>query len=189
MAPNGSFETGTSCGPLFGTQLMSLWMKQASLEKTWVTSMLKGILLILSLNLNTSSVSCVINDPFVLIYNITWFFLDGCLEWRRTSRRLMCTTDLWMEMVTSTGGLSLALNTCLQNSCALSQGKWVRSSIKKKMSYQFNLWWRTAGNQWLVWHLSLFRSISGIWTKLNSEFLLNWSFRYGTMTSSRWMTI
>lgn len=43
------FETGTFCEPLFGTQLMSFWMKQASLAKIWVTYMLKGTILIWTL--------------------------------------------------------------------------------------------------------------------------------------------
>lgn len=61
-----------------------------------------------------------------LIANLTPIlpcFLDGCQAWRSRSRRLMSTTDPWMVMETSTGGSSLGLTTCLQNSCVLSHGK------------------------------------------------------------------
>lgn len=37
-----TFETGISFELSFGTQRTSFWMTRASLEKTWVTSMLKG---------------------------------------------------------------------------------------------------------------------------------------------------
>ena len=64
-------------------------------------------------------------------------FLDGCQEWRRTSRRLMSTTDPWMVMEISTGGSSLGLTICLQNSCVSFRGKWVRSWMRNKASSSF----------------------------------------------------
>lgn len=144
MKNNGMFKTGTSCEPSFGTQLMSFWTKQVSLEKTWVTSMLKGTLLVLSLtwsphlhmfylNIHFSTIHSVIH---CLIANLTLLcFLDGCQEWRSRSRRLMSTTGPWMVMEISTGGSSLGLTTCLQNSCVLSRGKWVRSWSSNKSSH------------------------------------------------------
>lgn len=143
---NGIFETGTPCGPSFGTQLMSFWTKQASLEKAWVTSMLKGTTLFPPVTFTVYSYSVHVfhlNMCFSAYWTCSQVvnrnktlprFLDGCQEWRRTSRRLMSTTDPWMVMEISTGGSSLGLTICLPNSCVSFRGKWVRSWIRNKAS-------------------------------------------------------
>lgn len=140
---NGIFNTGTACEPLFGTQRMLLWTKQASLEKTWVTSMLKGTLLVLFLtwtcSFNSHMFECRMHFSVdwthsqIADLNLTSLYvLDGCQAWRSTSRRLMFTTDLWMVMEISTGDSSLSLTTCLQSSYVLSRGRWVTSTSRNK---------------------------------------------------------
>lgn len=117
------FKTDTSWEPSFGTQRMSFWMKRASLEKTWVISMWKGRCLMSS----TPCLPTAVLHRCTNVYSMFLCFLDGCQEWRSRNRRPMSITDPWMVMEISTGGLFSSSITFLQNSCALSQGKWVKT--------------------------------------------------------------
>ena len=138
MKYNSIFETGTPCGPSFGTQLKLVWMKQASPEKRWATSMWRGKILFPPV---TSSILSKFVLKLFFFCLLDWanmsiqlqrFFLDGCRGWRRTSRRLMSTTDPWTVTETSTGGSALGLTICLRSSCVSSPGKWVRARIRNK---------------------------------------------------------
>lgn len=136
---NCILETGTSCELSFGTQVMSLWMNEASLEKTWATSTLKGILNVPSLTLILYLYSALVLWSTRRRHIAFVCSLDGCQEWRTTSRRLMSTTDLWMEMEISTGGSSLALTTYLQSSCVLSLERCVKPWMSNKTPIYFLL--------------------------------------------------
>lgn len=116
-------KTDTSWEPSFGTQQMSFWMKKASLEKTWVTSMWKGGCLIYS----TPFLPTALLHRLTNVNSMFWCVPDGCQEWRSRNKRPMSITDPWMVMEISTGGLFSTSITFPQNSCALSQGKWVKS--------------------------------------------------------------
>lgn len=48
----------------------------------------------------------------------------GCQVWRRINRRLMSTTDLWMEMATLTGDLFSSLISCLLSNSASCPRRW-----------------------------------------------------------------
>lgn len=136
---NCILETGTSCELSFGTQVMSLWMNEASLEKTWATSTLKGILNVPSLTLILYLYSALVLWSTRRRHIAFVCSLDGCQEWRTTSRKLMSTTDLWMEMEISTGGSSLALTTYLQSSCVLSLERCAKSWMSNKTPIYFLL--------------------------------------------------
>lgn len=156
-------------------------MKRASLEKTWVISMWKG--------------RCLMNPtPFLPtallhctnVYSIFLCFLDGCQEWKSRNRRPMSITDPWMVMEISTGGLFSSLNTFLPNSCALSQGKWVKTHILNINIVCVKIWLPVL---MIIINSAFLRTTFGTWIKLNLEFPPKWWSRYGTMTNSPWMTI